>query len=71
MRILIDLDRNQISALDSLAKVRKTSRAALMRNAIKDYIDRQTVSADEAAFGSWRDVNEDGVEYQQRIRGEW
>lgn len=71
MRTLIDLDRNQISALDSLAKARKTSRAALMRNAIKDYIDRQTSSADEAAFGSWRDVKEDGVDYQQRIRGEW
>ena len=71
MRTLIDLDQNQIRVLDDLAKSRRTSRAALMRQAIKDYLDRQTVSNADEAFGLWSDMDIDGVEYQDRMRSEW
>lgn len=71
MRTLIDLDQNQIRILDDLAKSRRTSRAALMRQAIKDYLDRQTASNADEAFGLWSDMDIDGVDYQDRMRNEW
>ena len=36
---------------------------------IKDPEERDAIL--EAAFGSWKDFPEDGLEYQQRLRKEW
>jgi len=38
MRTLVDLGDAQIRALDDLSKKEKTSRAALIRRAIDDYL---------------------------------
>jgi predicted transcriptional regulator len=71
MRILVDLGDTQIRKLDELAKNEKRSRAALIRQAIDDYIAARHSKQDGDAFGLWGACKEDGLEYQKKIRGEW
>lgn len=71
MRILIDLDETQISELDQLARERKVSRAALMREAVADFLQRNIRDDAEKAFGLWAERNEDGLAFQERVRSEW
>ena len=71
MRTSIALDQNQIRILDDLAKARGISRSALMRQVIKDYVDRQTASDADRAFGLWSNMEIDGIDYQDGMRKEW
>jgi len=71
MRILVDLDETQISELDQLARERKVSRAALMREAVADFLERNVGDDAEEAFGLWAERNEDGLAFQERVRSEW
>lgn len=75
MRTLVDIPKEDLEALDRLSKAERTSRAAIIRTAIADYIrDREQAerrAAMEAAFGLWKDRGIDGLEYQERIRAEW
>lgn len=75
MRTLVDLTDTQAEILDTSARARKTSRAALIREAIDDYLARHPVTdpkmALEDAFGLWGPDGEDGLAYQERIRAEW
>lgn len=71
MRILIDLDETQISELDQLARERKVSRAALMREAVADFLEKNIRDDAEEAFGLWAERNEDGLAFQERVRSEW
>ena len=45
-------------------------RAALVREAVSDFLERNRRDPREA-FGLWRDRGEDGIAYQERLRGEW
>jgi metal-responsive CopG/Arc/MetJ family transcriptional regulator len=71
MRTLVDLGDAQIRALDDLSKKEKTSRAALIRQAIDDYLARRRPRQERDAFGLWGDRKTDGLVYQQKVRGEW
>jgi len=71
MRTLVDLGDAQIRALDDLSKMEKTSRAALIRQAIDDYLARRRPRQGRDAFGLWGDRKTDGLVYQQKVRGEW
>ena len=73
MRTLIDLGETEAKALDDLAKEDKRSRAALIREAIENYLaQRKTPSASlDDAFGLWGDRTVDGLDYQRRMRDEW
>ncbi len=70
MRILVDIKPAQIEHLDRLAKGRSRPRAALLREAVDQYLKRQGCDAVGAAFGVWPDA-EDGVAHQERLRREW
>lgn len=71
MRTLVELPDEQIEPLEALAEQMELSRAELIRRAVADYLQRyQTVDAD-AAFGMWRDRQEDGLAYQERMRSDW
>lgn len=70
MRTLVDLGDAQIRALDELSKREKTSRAALIRKAVEDFLAMRRPRP-EAAFGLWGDRKTDGLAYQQKVRGEW
>ena len=74
MRILIDLPRDQIDALAKLGEQRGRSRAALIREAVAEYLDKRQPGDSDEAFGLWRTPAaepEDGVAYQRRLRAEW
>ncbi len=66
MRTLVDLGDTQIQALDELSKKEKRSRAALIRQAIDDYLKKES-----DAFGLWGKRSVDGLDYQEKVRREW
>jgi metal-responsive CopG/Arc/MetJ family transcriptional regulator len=70
MRTLVDVTDAQLRALDELSKEGKRSRAALIREAIDDYLKRRAKPRDDA-FGLWGKRKIDGVAYQEGVRGEW
>jgi predicted transcriptional regulator len=69
MRTLVDIPDDQVRALAEIARRHKVSRAALIRAAIAELIVARRVGAKDA-FGLWRG-GEDGLAYQDRVRGEW
>jgi predicted transcriptional regulator len=71
MRALIDIDEKQVRELDRLAKHQKRSRASVIREAVSDYLRRETAGADKDAFGLWGRRQIDGLAYQDKIRSEW
>ena len=74
MRTLVDIPDDQIAELAKIADAEKVSRAALVRRAITDLLAAHRAKkndAFEAAFGSWADMEEDGLAFQERLRSEW
>lgn len=71
MRTLIEIEENQIRELDRLAKKEKQSRAALIREAVGDYLRKKQGKTLEDGFGLWGDRKVDGLVYQEKIRSEW
>lgn len=71
MRALVDMTESQVDALDALAKRMHRSRAALIRAAIDDYLDRHHREQVGDSFGLWGTRTVDGMAYQEKLRGEW
>ena len=71
MRTLVDLGDTQILALDELSKKEKRSRAALIRQAIDDYLAKRRGNNEDDAFGLWGKRKVDGLDYQEKARREW
>ncbi|MDE2563992.1 MAG: ribbon-helix-helix protein, CopG family [Sphingomonadales bacterium] len=71
-RILADLPDEDIKWLDARAAEQGTSRAALVREAVKLYLVQKADSKRwiERGYGYWADRTDigDGVEYQRAIR---
>jgi len=70
-RILIDLSDDVIQRLDNLKKLRNQPRAELLREAIELYLDQQSSSVIRDALGLWGNQQEDGLEYERKLREEW
>ena len=71
MRALVDMNDAQVEALDVLAKRAGRSRAALIRTAIDDYLERHHREQVEDGFGLWGKRKVDGLDYQEKVRSEW
>jgi hypothetical protein len=72
MRTLIDLPDSQIQALAALCDKVKQPRAALIREAVADYLlKHRTQKSIDEAFGLWGSGGMDGLEYQDKARAEW
>lgn len=71
MRTLIDVGDSQIRELDELSKEEKRSRAALIREAIDDYLAKRRMKLEDDAFGLWGKRKIDGLVYQEKVRKEW
>jgi predicted transcriptional regulator len=71
MRTLVDIGDPEVKALDRLAQREKTSRAALIRKAIDDFLARNNADIEAEAFGLWGDRKVDGLAYQENMRSEW
>lgn len=70
MRTLVDVTSDQVKALAELCARVNQPRAALIREAITEYLDRHQPPADEA-FGLWGKDAQDGLAYQDKVRAEW
>ena len=71
MRISVDVGDAQLEELDELSKTEKRSRAALIREAIDDYLAKRPRKHQGDAFGLWGQRKVDGLVYQERVRSEW
>ena len=71
MRTLVDLGETQVQALDKLSKKEKRSRAALIRQAVDDYLAKRRSAQESDAFGLWGKRKVDGLAYQKKARSEW
>ena len=70
-RILLDLSDDVLQRLDDLKQLRNKPRAELLREAVEQYLDRQSTSVIREALGLWGDKLEDGLEYERKQREEW
>lgn len=70
-RILLDLSDDVLQRLDDLKQLRNKPRAELLREAVEQYLDRQSSSVIREALGLWGDSQEDGLEYERKLREEW
>ena len=72
-RILLDLSDEVIKRLDDLKVQRNLPRAELLGEAVEQYLERQdqAETAISRAIGLWQGCEEDGVEYQRKLREEW
>ncbi|WP_305320161.1 ribbon-helix-helix protein, CopG family [Bradyrhizobium sp.] len=61
----------QLRELDELSKQEKRSRAALIREAIDDFLAKRRRKHESDAFGLWGTRKADGLVYQNRLRNEW
>ena len=70
MRILVHINKSDLTALNKLARQKNVSRARLIQNAIADYLETHRPDQPDA-FGLWGNRVVDGLVYQTAIRGEW
>ncbi len=72
MRVLADIPDDDLEKLDALAAREKRSRAAAIRDAIKQYLVQRSDNNDwiQRGAGYWKDREDigDAVEYQRAIR---
>ena len=66
-----DTGAGRVVELDELSKREKRSRAALIRQAIDDYLRKRHHTQEGEAFGLWGKRKVDGLAYQEKVRGEW
>lgn len=71
MRTIIDIPDAVVRDLAALAERLNQPRAALVREAIADYLARHRQTAQTEAFGLWGSDGPDGLAYQQKVRAEW
>ena len=70
-RIILDLSNEVIKQLDDLEVQRNLPRTELLREAVDQYLVNQSQTVRTSAFGIWQGRDEDGVEYQRKLREEW
>jgi predicted transcriptional regulator len=71
MKALIDIPEAELKQLAQIGERRKLSRAAIIREAIANYLKTQRPEKTDDAFGLWGDRKIDGLEYQRKLRDEW
>jgi len=72
MRTIVDIPSADVAVLDAISRERRTSRAAVIRDAVSRVIRERQDEAWRSAIGSWKGkFHEDSVDYVRRIRTEW
>jgi metal-responsive CopG/Arc/MetJ family transcriptional regulator len=69
-RILVELPKNYVDDLGTIARREKLPRAEIVRQAVAAYIDRNK-AVTTSAFGIWKKRKVDGIAYQEDARSEW
>ena len=72
-RFLVDVPEEDVARLDALARAEGKSRAAVLREAVADYIAAESKQGFEKYFGLWERHGSkiDGLEYERKLRDEW
>ena len=72
-RFLVDVPVDDVRKLGEIAKREGKSRAAVLREAVADYLDVCGKEGFEKYFGLWERHGStvDGLEYERQSRGEW
>lgn len=72
-RILTEIPDEDVRKLDEIAKREGKSRAAVLREAVTDYLEVCGKEGFEKYFGLWERHGStvDGLEYERQLRGEW
>jgi len=71
MRTLVDIPAEELELFNGVAIKLDISRAEFVRRAISLYLAPHRADPAVEAFGIWRGRPVDGLEYQERMRGEW
>lgn len=71
MRTVIDVPEELIESLDQVGGSEQRSRAALIREAIMEFLKQKSATSAEVAFGIWKQRGVDGLSYQEEMRSEW
>jgi predicted transcriptional regulator len=71
MRTIIDIPNSLVESLDRIGAANNHSRAALIREAISDFLRTKSLSQAESAFGLWKHRKKEGLHYQNDLRKEW
>jgi hypothetical protein len=72
-RFLVDVPADDVRKLDEIAKREGKSRAAVLREAVTNYLEASSKEGFEKYFGLWERHGStvDGLEYERKLRGEW
>ena len=72
-RFLVDVPADDIRKLDEIAKREGKSRAAVLREAVSNYLEVCGKEGFEKYFGLWERHGStvDGLDYERELRGEW
>jgi uncharacterized protein YehS (DUF1456 family) len=72
-RILTEIPDDDVRELDAIARRDGKSRAAVLREAISNYLAEGAKEGFEKYFGLWERHGStvDGLEYERRLRQEW
>lgn len=70
-RALIDINQETLKKLDEIANIKHLSRAAVVRVAIDEFLQKNSICAAKNAFGILKQSPIDGLSLQEKLRGEW
>ena len=72
-RFLVDVPADDVRKLDEIAKRDGKSRAAVLREAVSNYLEESRKDGFEKYFGLWERHGStvDGLEYERQLRAEW
>lgn len=72
-RFLVDVPADDVRKLDEIAKREGKSRAAVLREAVSNYLEVCGKEGFEKYFGLWERYGStvDGLEYERQLRNEW
>ena len=72
-RFLVDVPADDVRKLDEIAKREGKSRAAVLREAVSNYLNESRKEGFEKYFGLWERHGStvDGLEYERELRDEW
>ncbi len=71
MHIAVEIPEAELVRVEELATARRVTRGQIILEAIEAYLLQKANDHNDAGFGIWRDLGEDGLDYQTRMRNEW
>jgi len=71
MRTIVEIPEKMLEDLDAISNAKRQARAVTVREAVREYLERNAKVETVKAFGLWRKRMQDGVKMQRELRNEW